>query len=126
MSGESEKAELREQLKALAEKNRSEKCRMDELLGAVIHSQEGELERHKAEFVDLQACYVVCDFATSEIFVSLLLFRAKDVYFGRFMPLLDPWTSRTQRTKRNRQRTGCAALRGVTQTPVRRMDWAIA
>lgn len=54
-SGESEKEELRNQLKALAEKNRAEKRRMDELLEGVIHSQKGELERQKAEFVDLQA-----------------------------------------------------------------------
>lgn len=31
---------------------------MDELLDGVIHSQKGELERRKAEFVDLQACRV--------------------------------------------------------------------
>lgn len=54
-SGESEKEELRHQLNALAEKNRSEKRRMDELLEGVIHGQKGELERRKAEFVDLQA-----------------------------------------------------------------------
>lgn len=53
-TGESEKKALREQLKALAEKNRSEKHRMDELLEGVIHSQRGELEKRKAEFVDLQ------------------------------------------------------------------------
>lgn len=53
-TGESEKKALREQLKALAEKNRSEKRRMDELLEGVIHSQKGELEKRKAEFVDLQ------------------------------------------------------------------------
>ena len=53
-SGESEKDELRQQLQALAEKNRCEKDRMDELLEGVIHSQKGELEMRKAEFVDLQ------------------------------------------------------------------------
>lgn len=53
-TGESEKRALQEQLKALAEKNRSEKHRMDELLEGVIHSQKGELEKRKAEFVDLQ------------------------------------------------------------------------
>ncbi|CAM9689623.1 unnamed protein product, partial [Scytosiphon promiscuus] len=54
-TGESEKKALRDQLKALAEKNRSEKNRMDELLEGVIHSQKGELEKRKEEFVDLQA-----------------------------------------------------------------------
>lgn len=54
-TGESEKKALRDQLKALAEKNRCEKERMDELLEGVIHSQRGELEKRKAEFVDLQA-----------------------------------------------------------------------
>ncbi|CAM9785874.1 unnamed protein product, partial [Hapterophycus canaliculatus] len=50
-TGESEKKALRDQLKALAEKNRSEKHRMDELLEGVIHSQRGELEKRKEEFV---------------------------------------------------------------------------
>ena len=45
---------MRQQLQSLAEKNRSEKDRMDELLEGVIHSQKGELEMRKAEFVDLQ------------------------------------------------------------------------
>ncbi|CAM9449629.1 unnamed protein product, partial [Ectocarpus sp. 13 AM-2016] len=49
-TGESEKKALRDQLKALAEKNRCEKERMDELLEGVIHSQRGELEKRKAEF----------------------------------------------------------------------------
>lgn len=53
--GESEKKAMTDQLKALAEKNRSEKHRMDELLEGVIHSQKGELEKRKAEYVDLQA-----------------------------------------------------------------------
>lgn len=53
-SGRSEKEELRRQLRGLADKNRAEKRRMDELLQHVIHSQKGELERRKAEFGDLQ------------------------------------------------------------------------
>lgn len=57
-SRESEKEKLRQELKVLAEKNRTEKRRMDELLDGVIHSQKGELEKRKAEFVDLQACRI--------------------------------------------------------------------
>ncbi|CAN0272545.1 unnamed protein product [Pylaiella littoralis] len=52
--GESEKKAMSDQLKSLAEKNRSEKRRMDELLEGVIHSQKGELEKRKAEYIDLQ------------------------------------------------------------------------
>lgn len=52
--GECEKKAMSDQLKALAEKNRTEKRRMDELLERVIHSQRGELEKRKEEYVDLQ------------------------------------------------------------------------
>lgn len=58
--GESEKKAMSDQLKSLAEKNRSEKRRMDELLEGVIHSQKGELEKRKAEYVDLQVRCLVC------------------------------------------------------------------
>lgn len=54
-SSEYEKEELRSQLQALADKNRAEKHRMDQLLEGVIHSQKGELERRKEEFGNLQA-----------------------------------------------------------------------
>lgn len=54
-SSESEKEELRQQLQALAGKNRDEKNRMEQLLEGVIHGQQGELEKQKMEFDDLQA-----------------------------------------------------------------------
>lgn len=54
LSGTSEAAGLKVQLGLLQEKNAVEKAQMDRLLKSVIHSQEGELEKQKADYGELQ------------------------------------------------------------------------